>query len=192
MNKNQQNILASILVVAAVAFRMINHSNHFLNFAPMLAISLFAGYLFKGKNTGYIIALGAAILSDVCIGLFTKDLGFYGASQLITYLAYAIVVFMGSIMKNASIVRAIGFGVASSIVFFIVSNLGVWLDTTFNLYPKTWQGLVACFTAAVAFYRQQVEANMFFNPITADAIYAVIIFGAYGLAARVFTQRAIA
>jgi hypothetical protein len=192
MNKNQQNILAVLLVIAAVAFRMINHSNHFLNFAPMLAISLFAGYLFKGKQTGYLVALGAAVLSDVCVGLFTSDLGYYGPSQLITYLAYVLVVALGSTMKSASIVRALGYGVASSVVFFVVSNLGVWLDTTFNMYPKTLAGLGACFTAAVAFYRQQVDANLFFNPITADAIYAVLIFGTYTLATKTFTKRAIA
>jgi hypothetical protein len=58
--------------------------------------------------------------------------------------------------------------IGGSVVFFIVSNFGVWLTGT--MYPMTFEGLLACFSAAVPFFR-----NMLFG----DLFFAGVLFGAY-------------
>ena len=48
-------------------------------------------------------------------------------------------------------------GAGSSIVFFILSNLGVWAMSP--LYPKTVAGFLACYTMAIPFFHNTVLAT---------------------------------
>jgi hypothetical protein len=192
MNRRQEYIVAALLIAFTIAFRLINNASHFLNFAPMLALSLFAGSIFRSKQLAYATPLVAIVLSDLCLGLFTREMGYYGLSQIVNYIAYAIVVALGTTLKSVNASKVILYSVASSIVFFLISNFGVWAETTFNLYPKNWQGFTACYTAAIAFYRQQIEANYVFNPITADILYASLFFGGYHLAKQFGIQKQLA
>jgi hypothetical protein len=59
------------------------------------------------------------------------------------------------------------------VVFFIVSNFGVW--AWWNLYPHTPEGLWACYTAAIPFFR---------NTLLGDATYSTVLFGGFALAER--------
>lgn len=58
-----------------------------------------------------------------------------------------------------------------SILFFLVTNLAVWAMTT--MYPKTWEGMVACYVAAIPFFHWT---------LLGDACYATILFGGFALA----------
>jgi hypothetical protein len=55
-------------------------------------------------------------------------------------------------------------------VFFLLTNFAVWAGG--SLYPHTAEGLAACFTAAIPFFR---------NSLLGDATYATILFGAWAL-----------
>ncbi|MDW8190599.1 MAG: DUF6580 family putative transport protein [Pseudobdellovibrionaceae bacterium] len=48
----------------------------------------------------------------------------------------------------------------ASIWFFIMSNFGVWLET--SMYPKTWEGLLMCYGAAVPFFRNSLSSDLVF------------------------------
>jgi hypothetical protein len=58
----------------------------------------------------------------------------------------------------------------ASIVFFVISNLGVWLFA--GLYPMTIQGLETCFVMAIPFYKGTLLGALF---------YSSIFYGAYRL-----------
>jgi hypothetical protein len=58
--------------------------------------------------------------------------------------------------------------VAGSIVFFLVSNLGVWASS--NMYPRTALGLWECYLAGLAFFR---------HTVLGDLACTAIIFGGY-------------
>ena len=62
---------------------------------------------------------------------------------------------------------------SGSLVFFVVTNLGVWLVG--DLYPRTLDGLVTCYIAAIPFFR---------NTLAGDACYTVALFGGFALAQR--------
>jgi hypothetical protein len=60
----------------------------------------------------------------------------------------------------------------SSVIFFIVSNFGVWL----LYYPQTLEGLIQCYALAIPF---------FFNTVLGDLIFsALLIFPFYFLHKR--------
>ncbi len=60
---------------------------------------------------------------------------------------------------------------ASSILFFLVTNLGVWL--WFGTYGPGFDGLWHCYVAAIPFFRYTLAGDMFF---------ATVLFGSYALA----------
>jgi hypothetical protein len=56
-----------------------------------------------------------------------------------------------------------GAALASSISFFVVSNLAVW--ACWNMYPKTWAGLMTCYAAGLPFFRRGVAGDMLFTAV---------------------------
>ncbi len=50
--------------------------------------------------------------------------------------------------------------VISSVSFFIITNFGLWLSTSY--YAKTGAGLAACYTAAIPFFHQTLLSDLFF------------------------------
>ncbi|MEZ5024435.1 MAG: DUF6580 family putative transport protein [Chitinophagales bacterium] len=64
----------------------------------------------------------------------------------------------------------LGGAVGGSMLFYLVSNFGVWLMGT--MYTKTFAGLMECYAAGIPFYR---------GTLFGDVIYSAILFGAFGL-----------
>jgi uncharacterized membrane protein (DUF441 family) len=56
-----------------------------------------------------------------------------------------------------------------SVVFFVLSNLGVWLVG--DLYPLTTSGLISCFVAAIPFFG---------GTLVGDLMWTVVLSFAYG------------
>ena len=68
---------------------------------------------------------------------------------------------------------AVAPGLAASILFFVVTNFGVWaLD---SLYPRTLEGLVICYVAAIPFFANTLAGTLF---------YTAVLFGGFALAER--------
>jgi hypothetical protein len=61
-----------------------------------------------------------------------------------------------------------------SLQFFLVSNLGSWLDPRIA-YAHNLSGLFACYTAAIPFYRHTLES---------DVVYTAVLFGLHALLSR--------
>ena len=51
----------------------------------------------------------------------------------------------------------------------------------FRTYPHTWQGLVACYQAAVPFFR---------TTLASDAVYVAVLFGGYEMFKAAFPAMA--
>ena len=56
--------------------------------------------------------------------------------------------------------------VFGSLIFYIISNFGVWMSGL--IYPQTFEGLLACYIAAIPFYK---------NTIIGTIIYSGLFFG---------------
>jgi hypothetical protein len=63
------------------------------------------------------------------------------------------------------------------VLFFVVTNFGVWAFT--DMYPRTGDGLTACFIAAIPFFR---------NTLAGDLFYAAVLFGGLAWAESRFPQ----
>jgi hypothetical protein len=162
MRKPRFLVLISLVLIAA-ASRLIPHPP---NMTPIAAVALFGGAYFSDKWLAFLVPLTALFLSDLA-------LGFYHHMEIV-YLSFAFIVAIGLwLHKHRGALPIAGAVLVSSVLFFVITNFGVWaLDA---LYPKTWYGLVACYVAAIPFFR---------NALLGDLLYTGVLFGSFALLER--------
>jgi hypothetical protein len=192
MNNKKEIILAIALIAFSIIFRVLNTTNSFFNFTPMIALSLFAGSIFSNKKLAYALPIIAMLFSDLFLQLFTKIPGFYGMSQVVNYAALVLVAILGTTLKNRNAINVLGYTLTSSLLFFVVSNFGVWFFDTYKMYSFSAAGFSSCFAAGLAFYKQQINAHIFANPLVGDIYFSVIFFGTYALSKVSIGQKATA
>ncbi|MBW7887943.1 MAG: hypothetical protein H3C35_06235 [Bacteroidetes bacterium] len=167
MKKSTQYLAAALLILLAAFSRLLPHP---LNFTPVMAIALFGGMYFD-KRFAVVIPFAALVLSDLFLGFYGEIFWVYGS-----FIAVAAI---GMWLKNHKSVSMIaGTTLAGSILFFAVTNFGVWLSG-YQTYPKTLEGLLACYTAAIPFFR---------NSLAGDFFYVAVLFGIFELSLR-FSQK---
>ena len=143
-------LLIIILALFAIFSRLIPHPP---NFTPLLAIALYSGISFKNK-TLFIIPLVAMIVSDIFLG--------YHSSILWVYLSLLIIFYIGYIsFEKYSFSNLMLLSLISSLMFFILTNFGVWVIG----YPKTFEGIVACYIAAIPFFQNTLFSTILFSTI---------------------------
>ena len=93
--------------------------------------------------------------------MFISDmwLGFHNVLFFV-YFSF-LVIFLIALQFNKSInfKNITSISLSSSIVFFIVSNFGVWLIG----YPKSLQGLYTCYIAAIPFFHNTIISTLLFS-----------------------------
>ncbi len=163
MNK-ERLITLSLIILIAAASRLLPHP---ANVTPITAIALFAGVHFSKKWLAFAVPVLAMLVSDMVIG--------FHDTMWAVYLGFALVVALGFVLNSRKGILPVAITtLCASIVFFVVSNLGVWISP---LYPTTIEGLVACFTAAIPFFT---------NSLFGDAFYVTLLFGGFALAQKRF------
>ena len=151
-------MLAYIFLVIAIGLRFLPHPFHF---TPVGAALLFFGAYRTRRELWVPVALLA--VSDVLLNRFT-----YGyplqPDQLLIWAWYAAMVAVGVLLaRRVSALRVTGAALTASVGFFLLSNFAVWVG--YNMYPATWQGLVACYVAAIPFFRNTVASDLVFSAV---------------------------
>lgn len=154
---------AVLLIVAAAFSRLLPHPS---NFTPITAIALFGG-VYLDRRFAFIVPIIAMLVSDYFIG-------FYGGMYWV-YGSFVLIALIGLWLRHhKSLLTIFGATVTSSLLFFVVTNFGVWL-TPASMYSRNWDGLIECYVAAIPFFR---------NAFGGDLIFVAVMFGVYELAAR--------
>ena len=157
-------MIAYLLILFGMLMRLVPHVP---NFTPVVAIALFAGVYLNKKMVPWI-PLAIMVVSDLIIGFHDM--------VLFTWGAFLLIGFIGSWVKGRKSVSNIALGsIVSAVLFFVVSNLGVWLVW----YPMTFEGLILCFVKAMPFFR---------NTLAATAVYSLVLFSLYELARKFVSQ----
>ena len=142
---NKNFFLISIILIAIVS-RFLPHPP---NFAPITAIALLASKGFDNRFTSFLVPLVAMIISDFFIGFHSTIFYVYGS--------YILITLYGRLSKNITTVTVI----FSSIIFFFITNLGVWL----NGYPLTIEGFLSCYMMAIPFFINTLLGDLFYSAI---------------------------
>lgn len=168
--KHKWWIFAAFLLVAALS-RLLPHP---YNFTPIGGMALFAGGLLSGKRLFWLVPLLAFWVSDLLVNnvLYASYFDeFVWFGHPFVYLSLFLIIIIGKLLlKKISIPRLLGGSLAASALFFLLSNFGVWL--TGLTYPLSWEGLMACYAAAIPFFQ---------NTVAGDLFYVTLLFGSYTL-----------
>jgi hypothetical protein len=163
MQKNTARPLAIGLTVLGALARMTQR----WNYAPVGAISLFAGARLRGWQ--------AYALPIVLMAVTDPLLGGYSFATPFIYASFLINVWIGSRLRSTEQpgwITAAALG--GSAQFFLLSNIGTWL-TPGGMYPHTFSGLGACLAAAIPFFR---------HTLISDLGYTAAFFGLHWLLSR--------
>lgn len=122
------------LIFAIVASRLLPHPP---NFTPVIAIFMLAGSI---NLLGCLIAY---LITDAVFGFHSYMIWVYSSLFMIAYLQRGPVL--------------------SSIIFFVITNFGVW---TSGWYGYDLQGFLMCYLMAIPF---------FINTLTSTFIFSIMI-----------------
>ncbi len=153
MEKNSGKPVGLGLTVVGALARLVPHIP---NFTPVGGMSLFAGARLRGWRA-FMLPLALMAVTDPFVG------GYSFATPFI-YTALLINVWLGSrLLRNTQSPLRIGSVTAlGSLQFFVITNFGVWLKFP-ETYAHTFQGLAACYIAAIPFYGRELAAGLFYS-----------------------------
>jgi hypothetical protein len=156
-------VLAIVVLASFVRFMPFISTFSLFNFSPLNAIALFSGIYFANKWQSYLIPLTVIWLSDIAINyMYTSGITLFYTGFYWQYISYALIVWIGSSMKAKSTVfNTILAAMSGSLVFFILSNFGVWLGS--GMYLHTFEGFVQCYTFAIPFFKNTILSDMAFS-----------------------------
>lgn len=157
--------LAAVLIVLfGVLSRLLPHHP---NFVPISALSLFAGVYLPKKFV--FLPILALLISDYFIG-------FYGIDMIYVYGSFGLIALVGLwLRKHKKPLFVIGSALFSSVLFFLITNFGVWAPPN-NWYPHNLAGLLQSYTLAIPFFR---------NTLLGDLGYTILLFGGYEIILRI-------
>ena len=158
------------------------------NFSALEALALFGGAYIATRYIAILIPLAAMFLSDLVINntiareWFPNQEGFIIFSDYMVANAIAIIaiVLFGSyFLKKVNLLRGILGILGATAIFWIISNLGVWITGT--KFPHNFTGMMGNFAFALPFLKNSLLGNFAFG---------AILFGSYELLTRTYPELA--
>jgi len=135
---------------------------HLPNATPVGALALFSGF-YLPKKQAFLVPLLAMAAADLFLGGHSTLLWVYGSFLLIVALGFLL---KGRLKAENVILTSL----SSSILFFLITNFGVWAST--SMYSKDLAGLLQSYVMGIPFLRPTVLGDLF---------YSGVIFGSYAL-----------
>ncbi len=179
MEKKKINIrfgVLSLVILLAAFSRLIPHPP---NFAPIGAMSLFGATYFSRKYLAFIVPIAAMWLSDLVLNnviygqYFDHFVWFYKGFYW-TYVAFIFIGLIGfGLLKKVRPAKLLIASLLASVVFFLVSNFGVWASGT--MYPDTFSGLMSCYAAGLPFFKNTLIGNLAYS----GALFGIFEFVQY-------------
>lgn len=156
---NSRFIVCSFFVILGVVSRFLPHPP---NFSPLMAIALFSGAHFTYKRDSLWVPLLAWFIGDIFLG--------FHALQPVIYSLILLMAIAGWLLRGrVKVWSVLGFSLAGSVVFFLVTNFFVWL--TSGMYENTFSGLVQSYVMAIPFFHNSLLGDLVFNAVFFGSVY---------------------
>tara|TARA_Y100001978_G_C23647877_1_gene411780 strand:+ start:232 stop:828 length:597 start_codon:yes stop_codon:yes gene_type:complete len=165
MKNTKHKIVLAFYFIGLIAMsRIIPHPP---NFTPVIAMAVFMPYLTRDLYSAIALPLAAMFVSDLYIGWHSSMFWVYGSISLCTIMSrYTLSI------KRKYVHLGVN-AVASSILFFVVTNFAVWMAGT--IYPLTFEGLLNCYTMALPFFTNTLVGTIFYTSLLGLVSYSATI-----------------
>jgi hypothetical protein len=184
-------LLIALLIFLSALCRIFTNKLGLWNFNAIGAAALFGGIVLKDKRLVYIVPVLSLFLSDVFLQLFTNIQTFQSVfigQVFFTYGAFILIAGIGSLIKKVNVLTVLLASIGTGVLFFLVSNLGTFLTT--EIYPKTGQGLIACFAAGIPFYKTgDMFSSFALNGLMGNVFFTAVLFGVWTLLKQLAVQQ---
>lgn len=155
-----------ILIIVGAVTRLVPHP---YNFTAVGALAIFVGANLK-KSQWYI---------PFIVMLFTDTILGFHSTMIYVYASFALGIGIGYLIrKKQNILTVPMASLISSILFYLITNFGVWQSSVF-MYEHTLNGLMLCYIVAIPFFR---------NTVLGDLVYTTAFFSAYHYRAEIWNQ----
>ncbi|MEM6965154.1 MAG: DUF6580 family putative transport protein [Bacteroidota bacterium] len=177
--------LIVVMILAAAATRFLPHPP---NFTALGGMALFGAAYFSKKYWAFLVPfatlwLSDLILNNVVYAAYHDGFTLLPTYAVWTYVAFGLMILMGSkVLKKVKLPRVIGASIGASLIFFLVTNFGVWFFDSMNVFTDDASGLLAAYAAGLPF---------FWNTLVGDLFFVGILFGGFELIKSVNPQLAL-
>jgi hypothetical protein len=178
MKLNKTNLfILCLLIVASALYRV--WDSRPMGFAPQIAMALFAGSVCRDRRFAFLFPVLSMLVSDIIYQfLYLQGLtpikGFYGGLWE-NYLLIASVTIIGFYINKNKLLHITTGSLAGAVYYFILSNFLVWvgggLDINNQPYVKSFEGLAACYIAALPFFKWSLLSTMLFGGVFFGSYY---------------------
>jgi len=178
MKLNRSNLLILFILILACALYRVWDGRP-MGFAPQIAMALFAGSVSKDKRFAFLFPILSLFISDLLYQfLYSQGLttikGFYSGQWQI-YLLIASITVIGFFINKNKIGQIFIGSLAGAVYFFLISNFMVWIgggkDINNLPYPRSFSGLMICYTEALPFFKWSVLSTLLFNGVFFGSFY---------------------
>ena len=178
MKLNKSNLLVLFILILACALYRVWDSRP-MGFAPQIAMALFAGSVSRDKRFAFLFPVLSLFISDLLYQfLYSQGLstikGFY-SGQWQNYLLIASITIIGFFINKNKIGQIFVGSLAGAVYFFLISNFMVWIGGGWDInnqpYPRSFSGLMLCFSEALPFFKWSVLSTLLFNGVFFGSFY---------------------
>ncbi len=180
-NNTTRFVVLVLMIVLAAIYRLLPHP---WNLSPLGAIALFGGAYFGSIAAALFVPfvslwISDLILNNVIYGQYFPEFTLFYDGFAWQYGSFVAITLIGLLLKNrVKPVNVFFASVAGSVLFFLVSNFGVWASGGGIMYPLTGTGLIACYTAGLPFLQ---------NTLLGDLAFNALLFGSFEVLQRKYT-----
>ena len=170
-HSNLQFTTIFLFILIGSISRIIPHAP---NVTPIGAICIFGASHFTKKSYAFFVPLIIIFLSDLFINNIYYSSGdfilFYNGVQW-QYLSYVLIIIFSSffLRPNLSFLKVGLTAISSSLIFFIISNFGVWVSS--GIYQLNFIGFILCYFNALPFYFNNLLSFVFYSYVLVGTFY---------------------
>ena len=174
-NQKTRWVIIGATILLVTFSRLLPHVfgfTHLFNFSPIGGVALFGAAYFSRKEMSFLVPflglwLSNLVLDNVFYTQYYPSFAWFTNWEV--YLSFAAIVVLGIVLlKKITLPRVVGTSLLGSVLFYLVSNFFVWFS--YDMYPKTAEGLLASYVAAIPFFG---------NTVAGDLFYVTVLFGAF-------------
>ncbi len=144
------------------------------NFSAFYGLAFCAGAFFP-RTVKWWLPLGTLVATDIALDFYYQS---FSAMQLVNYVAYAIIILVGTRFNNRS--RFLGLlagGIVGAILFYLITNTASWLANP--EYTKDLAGWIIALTKGTNGYPTTLE--FFRNTLMSGGLFTGLFAGALKL-----------